>query len=104
MTVSADTQTTVVHYLAIGQRRIILCGGLGLCLFISVNFSAVHGPANIPYPDIARFLLRGLNFLVGQDLPQSDLLIVNSILLGSTFFLLLLRYKCPDFLLKETSA
>ena len=64
---------------SLAQRRLTICCILALGLLASIIFSAAHGPANIPYSDVARLVLRGLNFPVGQDLPQSDFLIVNVI-------------------------
>src|SRR5260221_10790570 len=64
---------------SLALRRLTICCILALGLLASIIFSAAHGPANIPYSDVARLVLRGLNFPVGQDLPQSDFLIVNVI-------------------------
>jgi len=64
---------------SLALRRLTICCILALGLLASIIFSAAHGPANIPYGDVARLVLRGLNFPVGQDLPQSDFLIVNVI-------------------------
>jgi iron complex transport system permease protein len=61
------------------QRRLQICGILTLCLIASILFSAAHGPANIPYADVARLVLRGLNFPIGLNLPDSDIAIVNAI-------------------------
>jgi iron complex transport system permease protein len=79
MSASADTRTIPLAQPSIAQRRLTICGILALCLLTSVIFSAAHGPANIPYGDVARLLLRGLNLPVGLDLPDSDLAIVNAI-------------------------
>ena len=67
MSVSADTRTILLPRPSIAQRRITLCGSLAFCLVISVIFSAAHGPANIPYGNVARLLLRGPNFPIGLE-------------------------------------
>jgi iron complex transport system permease protein len=56
-----------------------VCGILALLLLGAIVMSAAHGPANIPYGDVARLLLRGAGLPVGLDLPESDLAIVNTI-------------------------
>jgi iron complex transport system permease protein len=61
------------------QRRRIVCGVLALALLGAIIFSAAHGPANIPYGDVARLLLRSIGLPVGLDLPESDLAIVGTI-------------------------
>src|SRR5262249_22065783 len=61
------------------QRRRAVCGVLALMLLAAIILSAAHGPANIPYGDVARLLLRSAGFAVGLDLPDSDLTIVSTI-------------------------
>jgi iron complex transport system permease protein len=48
-------------------------------LLAAIVLSAAHGPANIPYGDVARLLLRSAGFPVGLDLPESELAIVSTI-------------------------
>lgn len=79
---SAGRQPAASFMLAaqpIVQRRRIICVVLALMLVGSVIVSAAHGPANIPYGDVARLLLRGLGLPIGLNLPQSDLIIVTTI-------------------------
>ena len=63
----------------IAQRRRAVCGVLALLLLTAIIVSAAHGPANIPYGDVAKLLLRGIGLPVGLDLSQSDYVIVNVI-------------------------
>jgi iron complex transport system permease protein len=63
----------------ITRRCLIVCGVLTLLLICITVFSAAHGPANIPYGDVARLLLRGVHLPVGLDLPDSDFRIVTAI-------------------------
>lgn len=82
MSVSAGVRPATPFLLAnspVVQRRRIVCGVLAALLIICVIFSAAYGPANIPYGDVARLLLRGIGLPVGLDLPQSDFTIVNTI-------------------------
>ncbi len=61
------------------QRRRVVCGVLAVLLLAAIILSAAHGPANIPYGDVARLLLRSAGLPVGLDLPASDLAIVSTI-------------------------
>jgi iron complex transport system permease protein len=63
----------------IGQRQRRVGIVLLLLLITAIIISAAHGPANIPYTDVARLLLRGLGLPVGLDLPQSSFVIVTTI-------------------------
>src|SRR5258708_3599201 len=79
MSISVDTRTIPLPQPSIAQRRLTTCGILTLCLVSSVIFAAAHGAANISYNNVALLLLRGLNFPIGLDLPQSDFVIVTAI-------------------------
>src|SRR5690349_13827505 len=63
----------------IAQRRRSVCAVLALLLRLAIIGSAGHGPANIPYGDVARLLLRGIGLPAGLNLSQSDYTIVNVI-------------------------
>src|SRR2546421_24220 len=63
----------------IAQRRRTVCGVLFVALVLAIILSAAHGPANIPYGDVAKLLLRGIGLPVGLDLPESSLVIVITI-------------------------
>jgi iron complex transport system permease protein len=63
----------------ITERRRNVCSVLALLLLVAVIVSAAHGPANIPYGDVARLLLRGVGVQTGLELSQSDYTIVNVI-------------------------
>ncbi len=63
----------------IAQRRRMVCTVLLVLLVAVIVVSAAHGPANIPYGDVARLLLRGLGLPVGLNLPDSQLTIVMTI-------------------------
>ncbi len=82
MTLSTGLKPATPFLLAnrpIVQRRLIVCCLLTLILLGCVILSAAHGPANIPYGDVARLLLRGVGFPTGLDLSQSDFTIVTVI-------------------------
>ena len=61
------------------ERRNLVCGVLLVLLIAALVVSAAHGPANIPYGNVARLLLRGLGLPTGLDLPDSEFAIVNTI-------------------------
>ncbi len=64
---------------SVTERRRNICGILALLLLVAVIVSAAHGPASIPYGDVARLLLRGVGIQTGLELSQSDYTIVNVI-------------------------
>jgi iron complex transport system permease protein len=57
----------------------LVCGTLGAALAVALIISAAHGPAQIPYDDVARLLLRGLGMPIGLNLPDSMVAIVNQV-------------------------
>lgn len=75
----SSTQNIPFAQHSIAQRRAVVCGVLGLCWLAAVIFSAAHGPANIPYENVAQLILRGLHFPIGLHLADSDFAIVNAI-------------------------
>lgn len=63
----------------ISRRVVVVCSVLALVLVGVMIISAAHGPANIPYADVARLILRGLGFQTGLELPDSQFAIVNQV-------------------------
>jgi iron complex transport system permease protein len=63
----------------ITQRCLIVCGVLALLLLGAIIVSAAHGPANIPYSNVAKLVLRSLHLPIGLDLPDSEFSIVNAV-------------------------
>src|SRR5207247_1864834 len=63
----------------IARRCVIVCSVLTLLLVCTIVVSTAHGPANIPYGEVARLVLRSLHLPIGLDLPDSDFSIVNAI-------------------------
>src|SRR5574341_110624 len=61
--------------LPIRRRTLIINAALLVILIVA----AAHGPASIPYRDVARLLVRGIGFPVAADLPLSDYAIVNQV-------------------------
>jgi iron complex transport system permease protein len=62
-----------------GRRIAVVCGVLTALMLIVMVISAAHGPASIPYRDVARLILRGIGFQVGLELSEGDLAIVNQV-------------------------
>jgi iron complex transport system permease protein len=56
-----------------------ICSVLGALLAAALIISAAQGPAQIPYPDVAKLMLRGLGLPVGLNLPESQFTIVNQV-------------------------
>lgn len=82
MSVLSGAESTSKFLLAsypINRRIVIVCGVLTAVIVLVMILSAAHGPANIPYGEVARLFLRGLGLPVGMDLPQGDFTIVNNV-------------------------
>lgn len=63
----------------IGRRIAIVCGVLIGLMVVVIVLSAAHGPAQIPYIDVARLILRGMGLQVGMDLSSGNYSIVNDV-------------------------
>src|SRR5574341_2321017 len=79
MSIESSTPRFLLAALPIQRRAVLICGGLAILLVAALVVAAAHGPAAIPYPDVARLLLRGLGFQTGLELPESQLAIVNQV-------------------------
>src|SRR5574341_2110779 len=79
MSIESSTPRFLLAALPIQRRAVLICGGLTILLVAALVVAAAHGPAAIPYPDVARLLLRGLGFQTGLELPESQLAIVNQV-------------------------
>ncbi len=79
MLAQAPTSRFLLASLPIGQRMAVICGALAAALLAVLVISAANGPAQIPYPDVARLILRGLGMRVGETLPDSQMAIVNQV-------------------------
>lgn len=76
----ADTTTRfLLASQPIGRRITIICGALVALGVATMIMSAAHGPAAIPYGDVARLMLRGMGLEIGQELSQSQFAIVNQV-------------------------
>lgn len=74
-----STTRFLLASLPIGRRIAIVCAALIGVGLIAIIVSAAHGPAAIPYADVARLILRGIGFRTGLELSQSNFAIVNQI-------------------------
>ncbi|MCC7445881.1 MAG: iron ABC transporter permease [Anaerolineae bacterium] len=82
MAATPTTRPATAYLLAnqpVAERRRLVCAVLIVLLLITFVLSAAHGPANIPYGNTAKLLLRGIGLPVGLDLPESDFTIINTI-------------------------
>jgi iron complex transport system permease protein len=75
----ADSSHFLLASLPVGRRLAVITGVLGGLLILALVISAAQGPAQIPYADVARLILRGLGFQTGLGLPDSQLAIVNEV-------------------------
>ncbi len=79
MLTTDSTSRFLLHSQPLGRRLMIVCGVLTGLMAIVVILSAAHGPARIPYRDVASLILRGAGLPAGLDLPQSDYAIVTQV-------------------------
>lgn len=79
MTATHSQDKFLLASLPIGQRLMTICSVLGALLAAALIISAAQGPAQIPYPDVAKLMLRGLGLPVGLNLPESQFTIVNQV-------------------------